>query len=83
MREYVKDQGCCPVSEKLTLGKVLPKQTEPPPLTVAVGAGFTVTVAVPDEVPVQLASLIAVIVYVPAKAPVIIYGLVVIPVIGV
>ena len=83
MREYVKDQGCCPVSAKLTLGKAELLQTVPPPLTLAVGSGFTVTVALPEDVPEHPASLTAVTVYAPAAAPVITYGLVVIPVTGV
>jgi len=33
-----------------------PAQIVPPPLTVAVGEGLTVTVALPDEVPVQFVS---------------------------
>ena len=44
-----------------TSGKVAPAQTTPPPVTEAVGKGFTVTTAIPvNEVPVQLASLTAV-----------------------
>ena len=57
------DQGCEPVSAtEIVAG--LPRQTVAVPLIAAVGFGLTVTVAVPDTVPVQFASLTAVSVYV-------------------
>ena len=54
--DQVRLNGAVPVSVALIVA-LLPAQIVPPPLTVAVGAEFTLTIALPLEVPVQLASL--------------------------
>ena len=53
---------------KVTVGKVEPVQTAPPPLTTAVGNGFTTTFTLPPRAVAtqELASVKAVTLYVPA-----------------
>ena len=56
--DHVMANGAAPVRMALiTAEPPLPAQYEPPPLTAAVGLALTVTVALPDEVPLQFASL--------------------------
>ena len=62
--EYVKFHGPLPVKAMLTEGKTEPTHPLPPPLTVAVGKGLTVTVATavfghPREVPVTVYVAVA------------------------
>jgi len=61
--DQVMLNGAVPVRVALIVADP-PLQIVPPPLTAAVGAGFTVTTALPDAVPVQFASLSVVTVYV-------------------
>ena len=64
--------------EPVTVTVVVPPlQAIVPALELAVGAGFTTTIALPvisPAIAAQLTSLKAVTLYVPAPAPVIIYG---------
>jgi hypothetical protein len=59
--DQVIENGAVPVSVALTVDEA-PAQIVPPPLTAAVGRALMVIVALPDDVPLQFASLIEVIV---------------------
>jgi hypothetical protein len=56
LSDQVALNGAVPVSVAVIVAEA-PGQIAPPPLTVAVGKDFTVTVAVPLAVPVQFASV--------------------------
>ena len=68
-RVYVTYHGEAPVKSMLMFGSGLPVHTVPPPLNVALGNIFTITLAVPLLVPVQFISLTLVTAYVPTAAP--------------
>jgi hypothetical protein len=59
LSDQVTLNGAVPVSVAVIVADA-PGQIAPPPLTVAVGTGLTVTTAVPLDVPLQFASVTAV-----------------------